>query len=1300
MYSFNPHPYEDLDLTDWFDGYQILNDTKKAGGAIDSFIHHFKTGITSDIMSMGRRTRDYEKDKENPMHQPMTYEDFESSGYKNSGIEYKNGLTRYQAMEQWRDNLYNIAHTNIVKQKGSYITRDLLAPLAAAFTDPVTLALCWALPGSTTVLKGLGAIYKQPMNSMLKTAIGGFGEAAIFGTALEGIMFAKDYQMNREHSTKDIIKNIGLMSLLGMGLHTGGRLAKGLTKGGKIQSMIENDFLKNNKNYAKLYKNEHGSRVLEEALVSVDPKIIEFPKDIEKILGDEFKPLEKIYKDINKDIIIKDTEMDLVKQITKNSEEAELLINNYLENEKNIKEAIGTKSIDEGSDKILKMEEKSSLLLKTIQRHIIRHRNATGYLSPHLRPTIIAAKMIEEGYIPDVKLFHDLEEIAVKDILQNHQVELTPDQAKRFFERMKNIKQTETKKKIYITSTTEEILASQEKIIEIAKENNNIQEKIDSKTNELANAKDNNTVLRINKDIKELKQKTTGDLENEIIDLAKKNEIGKDIENLIDQSGKGRLRRFYNDVLKYTSDKVEGIKRAILARANSANYHIFRYGGTFRDTIKKNKLNPETFTKDLKELIPSLEKEIGFGETILNIHMKTEEKIINKEFIPYARAIIEHQEFLLNEAKSLGLKIEKLTDRIGRTTHDEKILIKEGFKAWYNHMLPRVNLTLIKTEGVPLTQASLLEVEKYFQQVFNNITNKIPPNTKLYDLKPQGQKKFEMSRELPFLTAKGWVEYNSRFGKYGILESLEYDAAELAKVVAHRLSWGNQSAGASVKAITEVEIKKLKNKLLETLTETESKAINKQISKLENTKFDNLITEIDGTNVSMDNWLGKSGAIARSLRSMALLGNVFIRSIPDMMVLPLIFTKYGGGYLSNLADIGSIFTRRLFGNLSSVEQHEILWLKDMLFSLRNEVLSRFDMGEMSISKGFTMLKHAYPYMNFSHFWDQSMRSLAGLKLAKEFGNYSKFNLATLPRKARHALNEHGLLEFFPYFKDCVKIDEHGRHIFSYNKIKTIKNTNELVKKFGKDWQTQFEYKIYNATKEVADMTTIFPTLLEKAVLLRGTSAGSLDGEIYRCLAQFKNYPLGMLLRVLRGFADVGIPLSERTYGMSAYKNLFHLNKLPTLGGFGLGLYTLTYLTDELTRFTQGKNPRDPFHKDVIFDTFDRSCMAGIFGDAIMQFGLGNGSVEHWIAAPVLSSLYDSGFKNIKKGDISRTLIDLVHDFTPTVNLFYTKGLLNEALWHPLKEWSHTGWKRKHFKHVIKREQKQGASMPWRKEFIT
>jgi hypothetical protein len=217
--------------------------------------------------------------------------------------------------------------------------------------------------------------------------------------------------------------------------------------------------------------------------------------------------------------------------------------------------------------------------------------------------------------------------------------------------------------------------------------------------------------------------------------------------------------------------------------------------------------------------------------------------------------------------------------------------------------------------------------------------------------------------------------------------------------------------------------------------------------------------------------------------------------------------------------------------------------------------------------------------------------------------------------------------------------------------------------------------------EEADTAMLSPDVRTHAIINQSTRPGTLWGEFARSVMLFKTFSIAMLTRALPRIFDMGAGRNQA--GIAAQ--------------WALGMIIGGAISIQLKEIAKGRNPRDMADAGFWGASAAQSGGFGIFGDFffadVNRFG---GGAINTMLGPVAG--FASDLEKLTKGNIEQAAegkrtnftaeaIQFAKNYTPLMNLWYTRLALDHLLFYHVQEAANPGYLRR-MRNRVEREQNQ------------
>lgn len=497
-------------------------------------------------------------------------------------------------------------------------------------------------------------------------------------------------------------------------------------------------------------------------------------------------------------------------------------------------------------------------------------------------------------------------------------------------------------------------------------------------------------------------------------------------------------------------------------------------------------------------------------------------------------------------------------------------------------------------------------------------------------------------RELHFKDADGWFAMNEKYGQKDVLtlmpSTIMRDAGNLAILETYGPSpkAGFDAAYALAKHLDLGEKVKwwdvTARNYFEELTGANSKPVNRIFADyMQATRHWIVSSKLGGVLLSQPNDAATALAIAHT-------------------------DGLGTGKLLRLV-------RKNFDPRNSADQ-QILRRQGILSNVINQdVAMRYGEGV----KGSTLSSRfasATVKLSGMEWWTNAWKSAYQMLIGFHMNDAVEKGIDSQGPKFRKMLDKYGIGPAeWEIIKQAEAVTVMGEKLITPTTVKLLGDTPQI---------RETALKVATMMGEEADIGIVSPGLRERALVKRGTKAGTIQGELLRSTMLFKTFSLSMLTKVI-----------PRIFNREAMKSR---DGLATAAAFSVGMIALGGVSYQLKRMAKGLNPLDMFTAKFGAAAIGQSGGLGILSDFffsdVNRFG---GGFTETVAGPV-AGLAESMTKltlgNIqqalggRKTDVAAETIQFVKNNAPLINLWYTRLALDHALFFGIQEWANPGYLRR------------------------
>ncbi|ENQ5875825.1 hypothetical protein ACEPKG_003864 [Acinetobacter baumannii] len=620
-------------------------------------------------------------------------------------------------------------------------------------------------------------------------------------------------------------------------------------------------------------------------------------------------------------------------------------------------------------------------------------------------------------------------------------------------------------------------------------------------------------------------------------------------------------------------------------------------------------------------------------------------------------------------------------------THNLEKIVKEGKEQWVNDVLPDQDVSMfVHEDGSYYSQQEIRSLLEYtYDTLSSDGANKIEVGRQATG---GGTSKVTNrhgeSRVLHFKDADAWLRYQNKYGGLPLVDLVEAHINGLSKDIAMVENLGSNPKTA-LKILMDAAAKKDWEKGID---ENKTKSSRKRIE----TMFD----EFSGGNSPQSQVLANLGTSYRSMNIFSMLGGTTITSITDQATIAKTAHVHG---LSYRKAFGELLSQLNPANKADRELAHSLGLatEEMLGSI-----ARWSDDGLTSTHGMTAKLArissgvATQVMRVSFLNALTSASKVGFTklLMEKYGRLSRSKAWNdLDVQDRELLSNTGLDErawqVFQLAEPVV--DRKGNQLMSARSIYEI--PDEKLTAFGdpKQVKDQVASQLQAHLLDEQGMAVIEAGLREKTLINVG-ARGTIAGEIFRGIVQFKSFSAAFLMR-----HGSRIMAQEGLKGKAAYAiPLFVMTTL--LGG----------LVVQLKELLNGNDPQTMWDSDdpkKASSFFVRSAVQGgglsFLGDILVAGTDTSGrDANSFVSGPLGSDFtallgltvgnltqYNEG----KDTNFGNEAFKFVKGKIPAQNLWYTKAAINRMVFDEMQDTIAPGYREKALR---KAERQQDRERFW------
>lgn len=459
-----------------------------------------------------------------------------------------------------------------------------------------------------------------------------------------------------------------------------------------------------------------------------------------------------------------------------------------------------------------------------------------------------------------------------------------------------------------------------------------------------------------------------------------------------------------------------------------------------------------------------------------------------------------------------------------------------------------------------------------------------------------------------------------------------------------------------------------------------------KIKSADNSLLDAMWKNLSGSaNVVESGFIASIGQGARNLQVAGKLGSAFISSFTDVA------TYFHTARVNRMPFARSAMLLVKSLNPTDKSDKRFAARAGIIGDELNSAASRFVEG--NIGNGITgKLADLTMRLSLLSQWTDAVRRAQSLNTMATFAEATKHNWNDIDGWLRYRLEEFGVSEdVWKALQKCKPEELNGSHFLTINSIKNAASKNGDIDGLNVD---KLVSTYLSFVMDDSFMASLQPDLMTRSITNWGKSRGTVAGEFVRSIFLFKSFPIAMFTRHL-----------QRSRSLYRYK--LQSNGMSSAVGSRIGYYStliasttlVTWVANMFKDIINGSDVKDPLTFDAIFKrALTSGGGMGFIGDILVSgmddYKYGHPALMN-MAGPVLSTAMDAytifdKYKDNK--DIGANMLRIVKGNMPVVNLWYTKQLLNHAVFNRIQEMMNPGYHRRIEQKIRKN---QGVGYWWK-----
>lgn len=458
-----------------------------------------------------------------------------------------------------------------------------------------------------------------------------------------------------------------------------------------------------------------------------------------------------------------------------------------------------------------------------------------------------------------------------------------------------------------------------------------------------------------------------------------------------------------------------------------------------------------------------------------------------------------------------------------------------------------------------------------------------------------------------------------------------------------------------------------------------------KIRSADNSLLDAMWANLTGTaNVVESGFIASIGQGARNLQVAGKLGSAFISSFTDVA------TYFHTARVNRMPFARSAMLLVKSLNPADKSDKRFAARAGIIGDELNSAASRFVEG--NIGNGITgKLADLTMRLSLLSQWTDAVRRAQSLNTMATFAEATKHNWADIDGWLRYRLEEFGVSEdVWKALQKCKPEELNGSEFLTINSIKNAASKNGDIDGLNVD---KLVSTYLSFVMDDSFMASLQPDLMTRSITNWGKSRGTVAGEFIRSIFLFKSFPIAMFTRHLQRSKDLyRYKLQTDGQGAAIWSRVGYMSSLV------VSTTLVAYVANMFKDLINGSDVKDPTTLDAFKRAFTAGDGMGFIGDILVSgmddYKYGHPALMN-MAGPVLSTAMDAytifdKFKDNK--DIGANTIRIIKGNLPVVNLWYTKQLLNHAVFNQIQEMMNPGYHRRIEQKIRKN---QGVGYWWK-----
>lgn len=641
---------------------------------------------------------------------------------------------------------------------------------------------------------------------------------------------------------------------------------------------------------------------------------------------------------------------------------------------------------------------------------------------------------------------------------------------------------------------------------------------------------------------------------------------------------------------------------------------------------------------------------------------------IIKEVAEDVNRVVEDMRLEMNQA---GAFIGKRDDYIWKQSHSQRKIKKGGYDTWWKSM--DENIDYLETFGFtrremnesPDAQKLVHDVShRWFKDFASGIHMKSQQIGKISGVGTGNvAKKLSQSRSIHFKDGQHFHAYQKDFGIGSMSEAINVQIMSSARSMGLMRKLGPNFKENLDSVLNDLKAIAEKNDDREAFDALSSASVRNKVERD--------LGIVDGSAlIPANNMVSSIGSALRFIQTTSKLGSSVISALTDPVQMMANARSQGRGFFSGVSEaMDGLFSTGVPRNVKREIARSVGIGFDVTRASMADMFHTVDAGPGMISKGTNL----FFKMNGVSSWTDSMRLGQITAEATWLAELSGKSFDDLDIRMQRALEIGNIgrdeWDVIRLAKDEIEWDGGKTGIITPEKIADLDDSiiASLLEKRGENvsknsigrMRTKLDENLRGYYQDLIDSTVIEPTARTQSAIRQGAKKGTLLGEIWMSMMQFKSFPLAMMnQRVLR---DIQLQTGKRGFFQTENfgLNADNLAAMPAMAQFMAATAVFGFAAMSLKDIVKGRKPRDPLD----FKTAQAAMLQGgglgiygdfLFGESKNRFGGGPVMTLLGPTAGMLNSTADL-YGRMKNGDdVGSSALKLLYNNTPGLNMFYIK----------------------------------------------